>query len=101
MTDRLGLRSRMRLGEQENEVSLATPRPKLDELCALSISRRVSPSDGESEEDKGGSRNRTAVCYVLGELASVPILVLFVLLALIMCFSMENKQASNNAENSD
>ena len=69
--------------------------------CALSISRRVSPSDGESEEDKVSSRNHTAGCYVLGGLASVPILVLFVLLALIMCLSMENKQASNNIENSD
>lgn len=69
--------------------------------CAPRISRRVSPSDRESEEDNGGSRNCTAGCYVLGELASVPILVLFILLALIMCLSMENKQASNNAENSD
>lgn len=34
-------------------------------------------------------------------LASVPILVLFVLLALIMCLSTGNKQASNNTENSD
>ena len=68
--------------------------------CALHISRRVSPSDGESEEDKGSSRNHTAGCYVLRELASVPILVLFVLLALIICLSMENKQASNNVENS-
>lgn len=34
-------------------------------------------------------------------LASVPILVLFGLLALIMGLSTENKQASNNTENSD
>lgn len=32
LADRLGLKSRMRLGEEENEVILATPFPKLDEL---------------------------------------------------------------------
>lgn len=65
--------------------------------CALQISRRAAPEVESQRETKAapGTVQRVAT------LASVPILVLFVLLALIMCLSTGNKQASNNTENSD
>lgn len=90
-----GLRRRMRLGDEENEEAWPSRLSILRELWPCPANLQASrPRKRELEVSKGSSGNRAVGCYVLGALASTrSILALFVLLALIMCLSVENKQA--------
>lgn len=84
----------MRLGEQENEVSLATPPCKLDELSAAP---RAFPGESalviENQRETTaapGTVQQAATCWRTGVKANS---VLFILLALIMLPWKTNKQA--------
>lgn len=69
-------------------------------LCSAHF--QASSVGGRETKTAPGTTQEARGSCVLGELASMrSILVLFVLLALMMCLSVENKQASRRGESSD